>query len=168
MRQFIGGTLYTKKLGFKKFFPCSNETSADNRHTLRGFIELVSLPLIMKYNNYKIFKKVTYKWLLQIFWNHPNIYESSLAVAEQIQICDRTNQATLRKLLIDLNTPIWFWCFCYEYTADIISLCVTGCFELQGRTPYEIVMNYTPDICEYASFLWFQWLWLYYEILKNK
>ena len=28
-------------------------------------------------------------------------------------------------------------------------------------------MNYTPDISEYSSFSWFQWLWFYDEILKT-
>ena len=44
IRQFIGGTLYTSKLGFKKFFPCINETSQETGHTLKRFIELVGLP----------------------------------------------------------------------------------------------------------------------------
>ena len=28
----------------------------------------------------------------------------------------------------------------------MLSLLATGRFELQGRTPYEAIMNYTPDI----------------------
>ena len=50
--------------------------------------------------------------------------------------------------MIELNTPIRLWCFCYTYTSDIISLCATGCFELQVQNTYETVMNYTPDISE--------------------
>ena len=53
------------------------------------------------------------------------------------------------------DTPIRLWCFCYKYSADVLSLLATGRFELQGRTPYEAVMNYTLDISEYASFTWF-------------
>ena len=59
--------------------------------------------------------------------------------------------------MIESNTPIIIWWFFYEWTADIISPCATGRFKLQGRNPYETVMNYTPDISEYASFSWFQW-----------
>ena len=68
--------------------------------------------------------------------------------------------------MLDSNNPIRLWCFCYKFTADIIYLCATGRFELQGLIPYETVMNYTPDISEYVSFSWFQWLWLYGESLK--
>ena len=49
--------------------------------------------------------------------------------------------------------------FCYEFAADILSLCATNRFDLKGRTPYEIVTNYTPDISEYTTFSWFQWCW---------
>ena len=57
VRQFIGGTLYTSKLGFKKFFPLSNETLSENGNTLRGFIELVGLPSTMNPYNHKNFKE---------------------------------------------------------------------------------------------------------------
>ena len=70
--------------------------------------------------------------------------------------------------MIELDTTIWLWRFCYKYTDDIIFICATTRFELQGHTPYEIVMNYTPTIYEYVSFSWFQWSWFYYESLKSK
>ena len=59
------------------------------------------------------------------------------------------------------QNPIKLWCFLYEYSADIMSLCATGRFDLKGRTPYEVVTNYTPDISEYTTFSWFQWCWCF-------
>ena len=73
-----------------------------------------------------------------------------------------------RRLMQSTNTPIRLWCFAYEFAADLLSLCATGRFDLQGRTPYECTMNYTPDISEYASFSWFQWCWFYNEGSKTK
>ena len=66
------------------------------------------------------------------------------------------------------NTPIRLWCFCYEYTAEILSLCATGRFDLHGRTPYEHVLNYTPDISELATFSWFQWCYYFDKSTKTK
>ena len=43
-----------------------------------------------------------------------------------------------------------------------------GRFDLQGRTPYEVVMHYTSDITEYVSFTWFQWCWFYDKGSKTK
>ena len=53
MRKNIGGTLYTNKIGFNKFLPCSNETSEEAGHTLRVFIEFVGFPPTLHYDNYK-------------------------------------------------------------------------------------------------------------------
>ena len=52
--------------------------------------------------------------------------------------------------MIELNTAIQLWLFCYKYTAGIIFLYATGRFGLQDKTPYEPVMNFTHDISEYA------------------
>jgi hypothetical protein len=41
-------------------------------------------------------------------------------------------------------------------------------FELGGRTPYEHVMNYTPDISEYTTFKWYQWGYYWDELDKEK
>ena len=66
------------------------------------------------------------------------------------------------------GTPVRLWCFCFEYAADILSLCATGRYELQERTPYETVLNYTPDISEYVSYSWFQWCYYFDEGQKTK
>ena len=70
--------------------------------------------------------------------------------------------------MLQQNNSIILWCFFYEYTTDILSLCAISLIEFQGRTPDETVMNYTPDISEYALFSWFQWLWFYDQSLKIK
>ena len=66
------------------------------------------------------------------------------------------------------STPIRLWCYAYEYCADVLSLCANGRYDLHGRTPYEAVLNYTPDISEYVSYGWFQWCWFYDEKFKIK
>ena len=50
------------------------------------------------------------------------------------------------------NTLVQLWCFCYEYLSDILSPLATGQFDLQGRSTYEVVMDYTQDISEYVSY----------------
>ena len=167
MRKFIGGTLYTNNLVFKKLSPCSNETSAETGHTVRGFIELFGLPLTLHSDNNKKRKKGIFKQLLQWFGIIPAHTEPHLNWQNRAEPVIGEVNINARKLMIDSNNPILLWCFCYEYTADIIYLCATGCFESQGRTLHETVMNYTPAISEYASFSWFYWSWFYDDILKR-
>ena len=77
-RQFLGGTLYTNKLGFKKFFPGSNKTSVETGHTLRGLIEFVGLPPIIHYGNQKNLKEGLFKQLPQKFGIIPTYTEPHL------------------------------------------------------------------------------------------
>ena len=67
VKQFIGGSLYINKLGFKKFFLCSNETSAETRHNLRGFMAFFGLPPTLHSDNHTKFKEGIFKRLLQKF-----------------------------------------------------------------------------------------------------
>ena len=71
-------------------------------------------------------------------------------------------------IMMATDTPIWLWRFCYKYTTNLLSLMAVGHFNLQGRTPYEVVIHYTPHILEYLSFTWFQWCWFYEEGSKTK
>ena len=66
------------------------------------------------------------------------------------------------------QTPIRLWCFCYEYSAGVLSLLASGRFGLKGRTPYETYMKYTPDISEYVSCSWFQWCFYFDDATKTK
>ena len=169
MRQFVGGNFYTTRLWFQTFFPCSNETLEDTGNTLRRFVEFVGIPPTLHSDNNKNFKRIIFKWLLKFFEiistysTEPNLYWQNRYKPVIGEVKWHT-----RKLMLELNNPIRFWCFCYEYTADIIYLCGRGCFELWGWTPYETVMNYTPYINEYASFPWLQWSWFFDESLKSE
>ena len=67
VRQYIGGTLYTDRLGFKKFYPCTCETSAETGSTLRSFVDMVGLPPSLHSDNHGNFKKGLFKKLLWKF-----------------------------------------------------------------------------------------------------
>jgi len=58
--------------------------------------------------------------------------------------------------------------FCYEYAADLLSLCASARYDARGRTPYELVTHYTPDISEYVTFSWYQWCYYWDVDSKEK
>ena len=78
VRQFIGGNLYTEKLGFNIFLPCSNDALADTGNTLRGFIEIFGLPPTLYSYNHENFKEVLFKILLRKFGIIPTYTEPHL------------------------------------------------------------------------------------------
>ena len=56
------------------------------------------------------------------------------------------------------DTPIVVWPLAYTFAADIRFLIVSNKPVIQGRTPLENTYGYTPDIPEYTSFSWYQWI----------
>ena len=70
--------------------------------------------------------------------------------------------------MMHTQTPIRLWCFCYEFSADLLSLCATNRYDLHSRSSYEHVVGYTPDITEYVSFAWYQWVYYWDQDSKEK
>ena len=168
LRGFIGGVVYTNKVGFKKFYPCTDETGIETGRSLKSFIEMVGLPSSLHSDNHKNFKEGLFKKLLRRFGIHSTYTEPHSPWQNRAEYSIGEIKIYARRLMQRTQTPIRLWCFCYEYAADVLSLLATGRYELQGRTPYEVVMNYTPDISEYVSFSWYQWCWYYDEGTKAK
>ena len=57
IRQFVGGTLYTFKRGFKKFLTCSSETSEETGHTLKYLLNLLACHSQCTLTTIKILRK---------------------------------------------------------------------------------------------------------------
>ena len=68
----------------------------------------------------------------------------------------------VRHLMKTTSTPVRLWDYCWVYSADIRSLVATDNMYLDGNTPFSKVHGYTPDISEYLTFKWYDWVW-YHE-----
>ena len=168
IRGYTGGVVFTNKVGFKKFFPCSSETGEETGRSLKQFIELVGLPSSLHSDNHRNFKEGFFKRMLRKFGIWATYTEPHSPWQNRAEPAIGEIKSYSRRIMQMTNTPIRLWCYCYEYSADVLSLLATGRFELKGRTPYEVVLNYTPDISEYVSFAWFQWCWYFNEGTKEK
>ena len=168
IRGFIGGTVYTNKLGFKMFFPCADEQSTTTASTMKTFIEMVGLPSSLHSDGHNNFTQGAFKKLLRRFGILQTINEPHSPWQNRAESAIGEIKKHSRRLMQRTNTPIRLWCFCYEYSATILSLCATGRYNLKGRSSYEAVMNYTPDISEYVSFEWFQWCYHFDEHTRSK
>ena len=72
-----------------------------------------------------------------------------------------------RRIMSSTNTPIRLWDYAYEYAAELRCLTVTRNRHLKGRTPFELVKGYTPDISEFITFSWYDWVWYYEPTNQN-
>ena len=68
-------------------------------------------------------------------------------------------KARAKDMMRRTNTPVILWDYCIEYNADLRCLTATNIFDLNGRTPFETVLGFTPDISELVEFGWYQWVW---------
>ena len=168
LRGYIGGTVYTNKLGFKAFFPCADEQGITTAATMRTFIEMVGLPPSLHSDGHNNFSEGAFKKLLRKFGIPQSFTEPHSPWQNRAESAIGEIKRHSRRLMQRTNTPVRLWCFCYEYSAMILSLCATGRYDLKGRSSYEAVMNYTPDISEYVSFEWFQWCFYFDETTRSK
>ena len=65
------------------------------------------------------------------------------------------------------NTPVVLWDYCIEYLVELRNMTASNKVCLGGRTPFEVVHNFTPDISELLEFSWYQWIWYNDSIIKD-
>jgi hypothetical protein len=166
IRGFTCGNLYTNSLGFRKFFPM--ETESQTSSTLQKFITLVGLPPRIHADNAKVFTEGDFGKKCTKYDIHQTFTEPHSPWMNRAETGIREIKAFGRKIMAETQAPIRLWCFAYEYAADINCLLATGLYDLGGRTPYEHVMQHTPDISEYVVFKFYQWAYYWNSDAKEK
>ena len=63
------------------------------------------------------------------------------------------------KLMVRKNVPLRLWCYALEYSCELSSMMVTNQYRNKGRSGYEIVFGFTPDISEYVEFEFYDYCW---------
>ena len=66
------------------------------------------------------------------------------------------------------NTPLVLWDYCTEYNTELRCMTATNMYDLNGRTPFETVLGFTPDISELVEFSWYQWVWYHDPVNPHK
>ena len=116
---------------------------------------MVGLPYSLHSDGHGNFAEGPFKKLLRKLGIYQSLKEPHSPWQNRAEYAIGEVKKHARRLMQATNTPVRLWCFCYEYSADILSLCAAGRFDLKGRgTAYECTMNYTPGISEYASLYW--------------
>ena len=155
IRGYTCGNLCTNTLGFKKFFPL--ETESQGRRTMVDVIQLVGIPPAIYLYDAKFFQHGDCKSTCRKYQVKQNFTEPYSPWQNRAEGESREVKSYGNKLLQIHDALLRVWCFTCEYTAEVLSLCATRAYPLIGRTAYEHIMNYTPEICEYITFQWYQW-----------
>jgi hypothetical protein len=166
IRGYTCGNIFTNSLGFKKFFPLVSESQGQK--SIVDFIQLVGIPHALHCDNAKIFTQGEFKKTCRKYDIRQTFTEPHSPWQNRAESAIRELKAFASKIMQRKAAPLRLWCFAYEYACDVLSLCSNGYYPLKGRTSYEHVMNYTPDISEYITFEWYQWSYYWDEIEKEK
>ena len=59
------------------------------------------------------------------------------------------------------NTYSVLWSLAYTFVAEIRYRIASNKPGIQGRTLFDNIYGYTPDILQYISILWYQWIWFW-------
>jgi hypothetical protein len=167
IRGYTCGNVYTNSIGFRKFFPMDSKSQSPA--SLQSFIQLVGVPPSLHSDNAPEFlagdfKKKCRKYDIRQTSTEPHSPWQNKA--ESLGVKEVKKYGC--RLMEETQAPIRLWCFAYEYGADVLCLMATGMFQLGGRTAYEFIMHYTPDISEYVTFQWYQWAYYWNEQTKEK
>ena len=149
--------LFTNRASFTKAYPM--ESKGDAGYALNRFIHEVGVPTEMHTDGSKEqglgrWKRTCQKHSIYRTWSEP--YSPWQNLAEK---AGGIIKSRCRDMMRRTNTPVVLWDYCIEYNSDLRSLTASNNVELAGRTPFEKVMGYTPDISEQVEFEWYQWVW---------
>lgn len=168
IRGFTCGNVYINRCGFKKFYGMYDFTSLSSRDTLVNFIQAVGIPAALHSDNHGNFTTGAFRQEVRKYGVKHTFTEPNSPWQNPAESGIREIKKLSKKWMARTNSPVRLWCFCFELAADVLSLCATMHYSLQGRTPYEITCNYTPDISEYVTFAWYDWVYYWDEHIREK
>lgn len=150
IRGFTGGTVFCNKLNYIHWQGFASESSTGQ--ALRCFVQEVGVPTGMHTDNARVFTHGEFSKVAA----REGIKRSTIEVGRKnenrAELSIRELKKRMKRAMQRHNMPLRLWCFVAEYEAAIMRFTASDLFRLRGRTPYELVHGYTPDISEYLEF----------------
>ena len=149
--------LFTNRGSFVKSYPMTAKSEASTM--LKRFLHEVGIPSSILTDNAK--ELVNAEWK-KLCGNHNIRMKASKPYTpwqNAAELYGGMIKVKVRTLMRLTNTPLHLWDYCWMYCCELKSLTVTKLTYLDGRTPFEKVFGYTPDISEFMDLSWFEWVW---------
>lgn len=77
------------------------------------------------------------------------------------ELCGGIIKRMVRFQMKSTAAPVVLWDYCWALVCHRRCLTVTNNIYLEGETPFMKVHGYTPDISEYLTFQWYDWVWFH-------
>ena len=158
--------LFTNRGNFAKCYPMKSKGHA--HHALDRFIHEVGVPSEMLTDGAKELTMNDWGKICRRHKIQCNVTEPYSPWQNPAELAGGTIKRRIRSLMRRTNTPIRLWDYCWEYVTELKSLTATDHIQLDDVTPYERVHGYAPNIGEYLSFKWYQWIWYHNPVTNEK
>jgi hypothetical protein len=151
--------LYTNDVDFTKVFPMKTKSEAPD--TLVAFMQDVGIPSALHSDDAKELTQGRMGELMHKAWIKPAQSEPYSPWQVRAELCNRELKKAVRHALYRTDAPGRLGDYCTAYHSEIRNLTAHPHYNLQGRTPYELVTGNTPDISEYTDFAWYDNVWYF-------
>jgi hypothetical protein len=153
------GQMYTNDTHFTKFYPMKRKGEAPD--TLISFMQDIGIPSELHSDDAKELTQGRMAAIAREFWIKTTQSEPYSPWQVRAELAIREVKKAVRHTMAQVKAPKRLWDYCTIYQCEIRNLTAHPLYQLQGRTPYEIVTGRTPDISEYLDYSWYDTIWYY-------
>ena len=155
--QFTCAQLFGNRARFCKIYPLPSKSKAFE--ALSSFVHDIGIPGELHSDGAKeiaqgIFRKMMTKF--GIFHTSTEPYSPWENYAED---CIRVLKNNARYFMQITQTPIRLLDHALMYACELRNMTASPSVFLKGRTPFEITLGYSPDISEFTTFEWYEFVW---------
>ena len=158
--------LFCNRGNYVEVYPMKSKAHA--HHTLDRFLHEVGIPIELLTDGAKELIVADWGNLCRKHRIHQVTTEPHSPWQNPAELSGGIIKRQVRQAMITTNTPVRLWDYCWEYKARIRSRTASNHILLDNTTPFEKVHGYTPNIGEFVSFDWYQWIWYHEPISPEK
>ena len=151
--------VYTNDIHFTKIIPMKKKSEAPD--SLIHFMQDVGIPSHLHSDDAKELTQGRMGEIVHKCWIKATQSEPYSPWQVRAELCNRELKKAVRSTMARTKAPGRLWDFCATYHSEIRNLTAHPLFNLQGRTPYELVTGQTPDISEYTDYSWYDTVWYF-------
>jgi hypothetical protein len=156
--------IFTNDIHFTKVYPMASK--GDTSDALLSFIHHVGIPSSIHSDDAKEITKGKFKKLCQDYHIPITTTEPYSPWQNRAEGAIRELKRHVQRKMHSRQVPQSLWDFCCAWACDVRSKTAHKSFELDGRTPYEMIMGSTPDISSLIDYDFYEPIW-YYDELSN-
>ncbi len=158
--------LFANRGNYVKVYPMKSKSNA--HHSLDRFLHDVGVPQELLTDGAKELIHTEWGKTCRRHKIHQVTTEPYSPWQNPAELAGGIVKRKVRSLMRRTNTPIRLWDYCWEYASNIRSLTATEHIQLDDVTPFEKVHGFPPNIGEYLSFKWFQWIWYHNPVTNDR